>query len=132
MQDKLLLIRNKNKPFESKCDSLEWLSRYANFYSPDNVYSLITAFKEIYTGNDVNYRTAYIDAKHGSDSIYILINGIRNETNKMNNLQAQSLNFSKNLTGSSVVMESNETKIAFLLNLMEPLIVNDLNNEIAI
>ena len=29
-------------------------------------------------------------------------------------------------------MASNETKIAFLLNIMEPLLVNDLNNEAAI
>lgn len=28
-------------------------------------------------------------------------------------------------------MQSNETKIAFLLNIMEPLIVNDMNNEFA-
>ncbi len=28
-------------------------------------------------------------------------------------------------------MQSNETKIAFLLNIMEPLLVNDMNNEYA-
>jgi len=29
-------------------------------------------------------------------------------------------------------MQSNETKIAFLLNILEPLIVNDMNNEFAV
>lgn len=29
-------------------------------------------------------------------------------------------------------MQSNETKIAFLLNIMEPLLVNDQNNEYAV
>ena len=45
-----MLIRSKNKSFEGKIDALEWLSRYANFYSPENVYLMLTTFKEIYTG----------------------------------------------------------------------------------
>lgn len=49
-----MLLKSKSKDFESKIDSLEWLSRYANFYSPENVYLLLTTFKEIYTGPDVN------------------------------------------------------------------------------
>lgn len=45
----------------------------------------------------------------------------------------QSMSFNRNLTGNSaVVMQSNETKIAFLLNIMEPLLVNDMNNEFAV
>ena len=38
----------------------------------------------------------------------------------------------RNLTGDKGVAMTNETKIAFLLNILEPLIVNDLNNELAI
>lgn len=50
MNDKLIFIRSKNKPFEVKIDTLEWLSRYANFYNPENVYMMLAAFKEIYSG----------------------------------------------------------------------------------
>ena len=40
---------------------------------------------------------------------------------------------SKNLTGNqNVVMQSNETRISFLLNLTEPLLVNDCNNDLAV
>ena len=60
LNDKMKLVLSKYKPFESKIDSLEWLSRYANFYSPDNVYLLLSNFKEIYNGNDVTYRNGYI------------------------------------------------------------------------
>lgn len=62
MNDKLIVIRSKNKTFDSKMDTLEWLSRYANFYNPENVYLMLSAFKEIYGGNDFNYRNAYIAA----------------------------------------------------------------------
>jgi hypothetical protein len=62
MQDKLVMLRSKNKSFDAKIDSLEWLTRYANFYSPENVYVMLTAFKDIYTGSDINYRNAYISA----------------------------------------------------------------------
>ena len=63
MNDKLLVIRSRNRPFEAKIDTLEWLSRYANFYNPENVYMMLAAFKEIYSnGQDLTYRNAYISA----------------------------------------------------------------------
>lgn len=62
MVDKVTTIKSKSRNFESKIDTLEWLSRYANFYSPENVYNVLTTFKEIYTGPDVNHRNNYIAA----------------------------------------------------------------------
>lgn len=38
----------------------------------------------------------------------------------------------RNLMGAAGVMQTTENKIAFLLNILEPLIVNEMNNEIAI
>lgn len=113
------------KSFEDKIDTLEWLSRYANFYSPENVYVMLTAYKEIYTGNDSNYRTAYIQCQHNSDAVFAIIGAIKTEINRMNGVQSQSLNISKPLSGNQGVMLNNETKIAFYLNIMEPLLVND-------
>ncbi len=60
MNDKLIVIRSKNHTFDSKMNTLEWLSRYANFYNPENVYLMLAAFKEIYGGMDINYRNSYI------------------------------------------------------------------------
>ena len=85
MNDKLIVIRSKNKPFEMKMDTLEWLGRYANFYNPENVYLMISAFKEIYSGPDVNYRNAYIAATHTSDTTFILVSGIKGEIAKLSN-----------------------------------------------
>ena len=132
LQDKVTLVRSKNKPFESKIDTLEWLARYANFYAPESVYSLLTAFKEIYTGSDTAYRNAYIMAQHSSDAVFIIIAGIKSEINKMTGaIVASSQSFGKNLAGNAV-MQSNETRIAFYLNIMEPLLVNDMNNGFAL
>jgi len=60
LNDHMKLILQKRKDFEPKIDALEWLSRYANFYSPDNVYLLLSNFKDIYNGPDADYRNAYV------------------------------------------------------------------------
>ena len=58
---------------------------------------------------------------------------IKGEFQKLNNSYGQgSVSMQRNLLGAVGVMQNSENKIAFLLNLMEPLIVNDLNNEIAV
>ncbi len=62
MNDKLIQIRSKNITFDAKMNTLEWLSRYANFYNPENVYLMVAAYKEIYAGPDINYRNSYIGA----------------------------------------------------------------------
>jgi len=79
MNDKLIVIRSKNKSFEQKMDTLEWLSRYANFYNPENVYLMIAAFKEVYSGPDINYRNAYIAATHASDTAFVLVAAVKTE-----------------------------------------------------
>jgi hypothetical protein len=118
-------------------DTLEWLSRYANFFNPESVYLMLTAFKEIFGGADLNYRNAYISASHNSDSIFILVNSIKVDLLRASNAQlsgqiSSSITFQKNLTGQAGVMMTNDNRIAFNLNLMEPLLVNEMNNEIAI
>jgi hypothetical protein len=45
---------------------------------------------------------------------------------------SSSLTFSRNLTGHQGVMHNSEKKIAFQLNLMEALLVNDMNNDIGL
>ena len=83
MNDKLITIRSKNRPFDEKMDTLEWLSRYANFYNPENVYLMLAAFKEIYGGTDINYRNAYISSQHSSDTVFILVNTLKQEMAKL-------------------------------------------------
>ena len=41
INDKLYIIKSKFKPFEIKLDCIEWLSRHANFYSPEVFYTLL-------------------------------------------------------------------------------------------
>jgi hypothetical protein len=83
MNDKLIIIRSKSKPYDQKMDTLEWLSRYANFYNPENVYLMIAAFKEIYGASDINYRNAYIQATHTSDTTFVIIAAIKTEVSKI-------------------------------------------------
>ena len=109
-------------------DTLEWLSRYANFYNPENVYLMIATFKEIYSGADINYRNAYIAATHASDTAFVIIAAVKGEISKI----LAGSGTQKGMSPTTVIAQMIENKIAFLLNLLEPLLVNDLNNEVAI
>ena len=79
LTDKLMLIRSRYKGIEDKLDSLEWLSRYANFFSPEDVHMMLSTFKKIYNSSDTNYRNAYIQAEHSSDVILFLSSSITKE-----------------------------------------------------
>lgn len=117
-------------------DTLEWLSRYANFYIPEQVYSAISAFKEIYNGNDITYRNAFVSIDHTSDSAFILVNKIQSELTKILSGGSSPSSISqvniKTLMGQSIIMQTSDNKVSLYLNLLEPLLVNDLNNEISI
>lgn len=66
--------------------------------------------------------------------MFILVSNIKAEMGKMIG-QVVAVNGSiqmKTLSGHPGVMQSNENRISFLLNLIEPLIVNDMNNDIGI
>ena len=83
MNDKLICIRSKNRPFEVKMDTMEWLSRYANFYSPENVYMMIQAFKDMYSATDFNYKTAYVQCVHASDTAFLVVGALKGEMAKI-------------------------------------------------
>lgn len=46
-KDKVILVNSKEKDFETKIDCLEWLSRYAVFFSKLNINKMIEVCKEL-------------------------------------------------------------------------------------
>jgi hypothetical protein len=48
---------------------MDWLARYAEFVTPDQISNVVMAFKDIYSGPDGNLRDMYIGHKHNSEAI---------------------------------------------------------------
>ena len=57
-----------------KMDWMDWLSRNAEFMSPEAIQKCLTAFKDLYNFDDVTQRNIFIKAKHNSNSVLTVSN----------------------------------------------------------
>ena len=94
-------------------DWMDWLSRNAEFMSPEAIQKCLTAFKDLYNFDDVTQRNIFIKAKHNSNSVLTVSNLISH---------------AMQLTRTDDV----NARLAILLSIFEPLLINDLNLEKAI
>ena len=93
-------------------DWMDWLARNAEFFSPEAISRCLTSFKDLYNFEDVAMRNAFIKAKHTSNSV-LTVGGLISYVIKL----APS-------RGDDV-----ESRLAILLSIYEPLLINDLNLE---
>ena len=98
---------------KDKMNRMDWLARNADFISPDQITKALLAFKDLFNGKSLPARNAYIQAKHTSNSVATVVNLI-DYSNKINR-DAET-----------------ESKLAILLSILEPLLVNDQNLERAL
>ena len=94
-----------------KMDWMDWLARNAEFMSPEAITKCLSEFKDLYNFEDASSRNAFIKAKHNSDSVLTVGNLI----------QHVSL---RRLGGEDVT-----SRLAILLSIYEPLLINDINLE---
>ena len=89
---------------------MDWLARNAEFLSPEQITKCLLSFKEQFNGSSLPNRNAYITAKHTSNSVVTVVSLI-DHANKLN--------------------RDDETisRLAILLSILEPLLINDLNLE---
>jgi len=93
-----------------KVDVLAWLSRNHEFLSLQMITQVILAYKETLTPvNNLQQRQAYIAAKHGSVAVFSVIKLLKTEKERF---------------GED---ESKTHKLAILLSILEPCIINDEN-----
>ena len=92
---------------------MDWLARNAEFLSPDSITKCLMSFKELYITDNVPSKNTYINAKHTSNSAITVINLIEH-TNLLNK-------------DEEVV-----SRLAILLSILEPLLINDMNLEKAL
>jgi len=92
---------------------MDWLARNAEFLSPEAISKSLTAFKELYNFEDVALRNAFIKAKHMSNAV-ITVGSLTTQAS--------------HLTRTDDV----KARLAILLSIYEPLLINDLNLEKAV
>ena len=112
--DKVEVIKSEAEPVQAKIDTLGWLGRYHEFVTLPMVTQVIVAFKDtLMPGNNGILRNNYIQAKHTSHAVLSLVK------------QIQFLKY-------KFKEEDGKQKLAVLLSILEPAIVNDENATIGI
>ena len=91
---------------KDKMNQMDWVSRNSEFLSPDAITNCIAAFKEQYATENATLRNAYIHAKHSSEAIITVV---------------QLIDHTKMLNKD----EETESRLAILLSIMEPLLINN-------
>jgi len=94
-------------------DSMDWLARNAEFFSPESIAKCLSSFKDLYSHEDVALRNSYIKANHNSDSVHTVGNLISQVYGR-------------------VRTEDVSGRLTILLSIYEPLLINDINLEKAI
>ena len=114
VMDGIMIIRSSECSIREKMNQMDWLARNSEFFSPDAINKLLLSFKELYLTDHLNSKNAFITAKHTSAAVITVLNLI-------------------DLT-RQIRPRDDETvsRLNILTSVLEPLLVNDMNNEKAI
>lgn len=106
--DRQILLDSSEITNTQKFDIMGWLARNADYLSPDAINAVLTKFKSNYQGESNQHKSLFVHCKHNSEAIDTVANllsiQIKQERDK-----------------------ENQQRIAILLSIIEPLLVNDLN-----
>jgi hypothetical protein len=95
---------------------MDWLARYAEFVTPDQISSVVLSFKDMYSSNtDPTVREAFITHRHNSEAVATLCLMMRNLRTKRETVTIDNDTFDQNFS--------------ILLSIMEPVLINDTNLE---
>ena len=103
-------VRSTDLGFKNKMNRMGWLARNSEYISPEMITKCLVAFKEQFNGTSLTARNTYISSKHNSNSIITVVNLI-DHVSKLNR------------------DEESISKLAILLSILEPLLINDVNLE---
>lgn len=92
---------------------MDWLSRNAEFLSPESIIKCLNAYKDLYNSHNTAERNLYVKAIHSSEAILTVVNLISH----MKMLASD---------------EETNSRMVILLSILEPLLVNDMNLEKAL
>ena len=104
--DMIQEIKSVDHPVKDKMNRMDWLARNAEFLSPDQITKSLLAFKDLFNGKSLPARNSYITARHTSNAVVTVVNLI---------------DFANKLPKDS----ESESRLAILLSILEPLLIND-------
>lgn len=114
--DRAKIIRSLDNSFTEKFNAMDWLARYSEFVSPDQISAVVMSFKDMYANNnDPNIRESFIIHKHNSEAVATLCLMMRNLRAKRETV--------------AVDAETYDTNLTILLSILEPILINDTNLE---
>ena len=105
-------------PIVRKLEILEWFSRYAEFLSPNHAFQCIVSFKDQYVRGPL--KDEYVSLEHENDSIIMMIDLTERSSVEVKNCQDKR------------VLPKLEARLSVRLNLIEPMVVNFQNLDMAI
>ena len=106
-------LRNTDTVLKTKMNLMDWLARNSEFLSPEAITKCLLAYKELYNFENLAQRNTYIKAKTNSEAI-ITVSNLINHANKLQR------------------GEETSSRLAILLSIYEPLLINDYNLERAL
>lgn len=106
--DAISLIKSPDHAFKEKMNEMDWLARNAEFLSPDSITKCLMSFKELYNTDNMPTKNAFINAKHTSASVITIVHLIEH-TKQLNR------------------DEETMSRLAILISILEPLLINDMN-----
>lgn len=85
--DRAKVIRSLDNTFTDKFNAMDWLARYAEFVTPDQISAVVLSFKDMYANNtDPQVREAFITHRHNSEAVATLCLMMRNLRTKKETL----------------------------------------------
>ena len=106
-------VKSVDVSFKDKMNRMDWLARNAEFLSPDSITKCLIAYKDLYNTDNINAKNAYINVKHTSNAVLTVIHLI--EHTKLLNKDEETV-----------------SRLAILISILEPLLVNDMNLDIGL
>jgi len=107
--DRMKTIRSKETTMSDKINAMDWLARYSEFVTPDQINNVVQAFKNLYNGDES--REGYIYHRHYSEAVPTIIQIIRSMRKKKVN--------------GSLDEETYDQSMTILLSILEPLMINE-------
>ena len=66
--DRIKMLRSSDYSMSDKINVMDWMCRYAEFVTPDQMAQVVSVFKTLYSGENNPLRQQYVEHFHHSEA----------------------------------------------------------------